>query len=216
MVKKADQGSNLEKWGWDDLTLFLDQDHTVWSVDEAMAIIAGLKPGNETEKPLAALPRPRNTAQYCAELTKRISIAQSPESILIAERRANCKKYKDRWRRTRPKETADSDQFLKREIFINWAITNRIEIPWLLEAENLGFFSLEKLANNNSKYLTKKEKIIIEQLLKSIGIGFDNEGIPSRGAQKFLVNFMEKEGISIDKGTVSSFFKKCFLVSTDN
>lgn len=99
-------------------------DELVWTAEEGIALLAGLRPIEVESPKLAAAPQPRSLDQVVADRTRAISEAVSVQGRRKATR---LREYR-RWKRLWDLETGGASA--RPSEFIDWAWKNRMDVPW--------------------------------------------------------------------------------------
>jgi len=194
-----------EDWSW--LGVYLSPEYPTWTVDEAMALLAGLKPGSEVEKN-SPEPRLGSTAAemnayfaYKADIQRESKI---PRNILLAQRRVDFKKIKAVWERT---PQFDGIKKIKPVAVIAWAKAQKIQISWEEDAIKRGFFKNNLIKEEKTRKASPSRRIMVRWLLKNAGLEISSNNKLPRGAiSRFQIHLAQlPENIEIDEKTLLAF-----------
>lgn len=194
-----------EDWSW--MGVYLSPEYPTWTVDEATALLAGLKPGSEIEK---KSPEPRlgsSPAEMNAYFARQADIQREskiPRNILLAQRRVEFKKIKAVWGRT---PQFDGITKIKPIEVIAWAKAQKVQIPWEEDAIKRGLFKNDLIKEEKVRKASPSRRIMVRWLLKNAGLEINSNNKLPRGAiSRFQTHLAQlPENIEIDEKTLLAF-----------
>lgn len=209
-MQESETQAGEENWSW--LDKFFEESHTIWTVDEAMALLAGLKPGTERDKDALDWADVAPTERMRRRVAK-VAASFTPEAVRLVNRRQTYKAIADRWARDpidRTNTHHDRDQF------IEWARERSIDIPWHHYAISKGNLSGNPKRARKSRKVSEARILMVRKLLVHAGLKLNDKNEIIHGQIEELKEFFDKgidRSFQVDKGTISTFCEDHGLVS---